>query len=518
MIVIIFSCKKDKPTPILTTTAVTAITKTTGTSGGDITNDGGETIISRGVCWSTNNTPTIADNKTLDGAGAGSFVSAITGLTPGTTYFVRAYATNASANGYGMVMSFITQPAIIPTLTTANVTAITRNTATCGGTITSDGAASIIARGVCWSSIQNPTTSDSKTSDGSGTGNFTSSITGLTRGTTYYIRAFATNSAGTAYGIQLSFTTLAELPTISTSSITNITTTTANSGGNISSDGGALVTFRGVCWSASVNPTISNSRITNGSGIGIFVSSLTGLSPATTYYVRSYATNIVGTAYGTEVSFTTDPLSVSDIDGNTYNVVRIGTQLWMAENIKTTKYNDGTAIPLVSDNTAWLALTTPGYCWYNNDVANKATYGSLYNWYTINTSRLCPTGWHVPTDAQWTTLLDYLTNNGYGYGGSGNHIAKSMAATSGWTTSGTAGYVGNDQSSNNSSGFTAIPSGIRDYVGSYSYVGGFSGWWSATQGSATNAWYRHLSYVASDVYSLNVDKRCGFSVRCVRDY
>src|SRR5450759_551656 len=205
---VLTSCSKDPVTILtLTTTATSLITQTTATSGGSITNDGGETIISRGVCWSTNITPSIADNKTIDGAGAGSFSSKITGLIGGITYFVRAYATNASGTGYGMAMSFTTLPATVPVLSTANITSITQTSATCGGTITSDGAASITARGVCWSTSTNPTTAYNKTTDGTGIGAFISSITGLILSTTYYVRAYATNSLGTAYGSERSFIT-----------------------------------------------------------------------------------------------------------------------------------------------------------------------------------------------------------------------------------------------------------------------------------------------------------------------
>ena len=205
---VLTSCSKDPVTILtLTTTATSLITQTTATSGGSITNDGGETIISRGVCWSTNITPSIADNKTIDGAGAGSFSSKITGLIGGITYFVRAYAINASGTGYGMAMSFTTLPATVPVLSTANITSITQTSATCGGTITSDGAASITARGVCWSTSTNPTTAYNKTTDGTGIGAFISSITGLILSTTYYVRAYATNSLGTAYGSERSFIT-----------------------------------------------------------------------------------------------------------------------------------------------------------------------------------------------------------------------------------------------------------------------------------------------------------------------
>ena len=218
-----------------------------------------------------------------------------------------------------------------------------------------------------------------------------------------------------------------------------------------------------------------------------------------------------------------NPASITDKDGNVYTTVTIGTQVWMVENLKTTKYSDGTSIPNVTDKETWAGLTSAAYCWYNNDAATyKATYCALYNWYAKDAAsnggkNICPTGWHVPNDAEWTILTDYLTNNDYGYGGSGGEIAKSMAATSGWTAHPTAGKVGNDQASNNSSGFTALPSGYRLIDGAFYYVGYFSFWWSATEDNATYAWYRSMFYGYSAVTRGSTSKRNGFSVRCLKD-
>lgn len=200
--------------------------------------------------------------------------------------------------------------ATIPTVTTSAPSNVTTNSATCGGNVTSDGGATVIARGVCWSTSQNPTISNNHTTDGTGTGPYTSSITGLAESTTYYVRAYATNSKGTAYGTQQSFTTngggsSATIPTVTTSTPSNVTTNSATCGGNVTSDGGATVTQRGVCYSTSQNPTTSDITVTSGSGTGAYSCNLTGLSESTTYYVRAYAINSEGTAYGTQKNFTT---------------------------------------------------------------------------------------------------------------------------------------------------------------------------------------------------------------------
>ena len=292
--------------PILTTSAISGITKTSAISGGAISSDGGAAITSRGVCWSTSSNPTIAHNKTNDGTGTVTFTSNITALNPNTLYYVRAYATNKAGISYGNEILFSTLIPTMPTLSsTSAISNITQTTATSGGTITDDGGSAITMRGVCWSTSTNPTISNSKTTDGTGTGSFTSNLTGLTAGVTYYVRAYAMNLYGTAYGNVVQFNTIAlGLPILTTTAISGTNTTSRSGGGNITSDGGATITAKGVCWSTSSNPTISNTKTSDGSGTGSFTSNLTGLTSAIKYYVRAYATNSVGTAYGNEVIFT----------------------------------------------------------------------------------------------------------------------------------------------------------------------------------------------------------------------
>ena len=391
----------------------------------------------------------VVNSKTTDGTGSGTFTSSITGLFPGTAYYVRAYATNGVGSVYGNEL-IATTTAILPVLTTTVASSLTSNSVTIGGAITTDGGSTVTARGVCWSTTQNPTIANSKTTDGTGAGAFVSSITGLTLCTTYYISAYATNSIGTAYGTQVTITTTALAPTLTTTAISAVTTTTATSGGNISSDGGSAVTARGICWATTQNPTVANSITTDGSASGTFTSNLTGLTPGTAYYIRAYATNSIGTVYGTQVIFSTATLSggtVVDIDGNVYNTVTIGTQVWMVENLKTTKYRNGDAIPNVTGNASWVALSTGAYCWYNNDAATyKATYGALYNWYAVGDSRnIAPSGWHVATDSEWTTLSTFL---------GGESIAGDKLKEIG-----TSHWLSPNTGATNSNGFTAFPGG-----------------------------------------------------------
>lgn len=307
IILSICCCKKDPPKsiPTLNTTAATNITATTATAGGNITSDGNSPITARGVCWSTNQSPTISDSKTIDGKGIGTFLSSVTELLPGSTTYARAYATNDVGTAYGTQIVILTT-SVLPILTTTDLIEITSTTATGGGNITSDGGAAVIARGVCWSRNPMPIIrADSTTNNGTGLGVFSSPITGLSPGKNYFIRAYATNSVGSSYGNQITFNTSAVVPTVTTSAITDITPETANGGGIVTIDGGSEVTARGVCWSTGQTPTIEDSKTAEDLNITSFNSNLTGLIDNTTYYVRAYATNSIGTGYGNSISFTT---------------------------------------------------------------------------------------------------------------------------------------------------------------------------------------------------------------------
>lgn len=306
------------------------------------------------------------------------------------------------------------------------------------------------------------------------------------------------------------------IPTITASVIANITANSATSGGTVTADGGDAITARGVCWSSTNGlPTISDSKTTDGSGLGEFASSITGLIPGTTYNIRAYATNSVGTVYGNVVAFKT-PLApilfnstktygtLSDVDGNTYKTIQIGTQLWMAENLKTTKYKDVTGIPLVTDNATWGTLTTPGYCWFNNDeTIFKSPYGALYNWFTVNTGKLCPAGWHIPTNAEWTTLTTYL---------GGESVAGGKLKETG-----TNHWKGPNTGATNETGFTSIPSGDRVGGGMFLDVGAAGYWWSSTEYLTSLAWFRYMAFDRSDTGSMYPDKHFGYSVRCLKD-
>jgi uncharacterized protein (TIGR02145 family) len=265
-----------------------------------------------------------------------------------------------------------------------------------------------------------------------------------------------------------------------------------------------------------VNPPIAVAKI---GVVDSFLTLSTTLDPYKNYYWQVVGYNATGQEARGEVWMFKILVPITDIDGNVYHPVAIGTQIWLVENLKTTRYNDGTTIPLVTNSGAWNNLSTSAYCWYDNDITNKATYGALYNWYAVNTGKLALKGWHVPLDAEWTILENYLIANGFNWDGTttGNKIAKSLAAKTGWGESTNPGAIGNDLTKNNASGFSAFPGGERTEIGPFFNIGWTGDWWSASENDVSSAYYRgllpHLDYLNKPYGS----KSCGFAVRLVRD-
>ena len=324
-------------------------------------------------------------------------------------------------------------------------------------------------------------------------------ISGLESGTEYHWRVNASNTIGTSpWSNTRRFTTVSSTtpPTVTTTSITNITANSASGGGNVTADGGATVSARGVCWSISQNPTTSDNKTTDGSGTGSFTSSLTGLSPNTTYYVRAYATNSAGTSYGSQVSFTTstgggggEPCPGiekvyyeggpnSDGGGAYYNTVQIGDQCWLKENLN---YE-----------------TANSWC-YDNNTGNCETYGRLYTWQaamngstTQGTKGICPDGWHIPTRAEFETLIASVNNDG--------NALKAIG-----------------QNGTNTSGFSALLAGNRSSNGNFNALGVGTGFFSSTEYSSSDAYHLSLSYPISNISFRDHAKDWGFSVRCVQD-
>lgn len=318
----------------------------------------------------------------------------------------------------------------------------------------------------------------------------------------YTISAFAGNNESVSLTARL---TPIILPSVITNSPTLISTKSVTLNGYISSNGGSQLSEKGFCWSINTNPTISDNKIINQSNLNNFSDTIFGLSPNTSYYVRSYAVNNKGISYGNQQSFSTLGYgSVTDIENNVYSTITIGSQVWMVENLKTTKYNNGTSIPNIT--TSWTNLQNGAYCWYDNNSAYKNTYGALYNFHAVNTGNLAPTGWHVPTDTEWSTLINYL---------GGLQSASAMLREAGFTH-----WTSPNTGATNSSGFNALPGGYKSlgFGGNnfYTSIGMESNWWSSTHYNSTYANYISINYRGTlNSYSLTYNY--GLSIRCIKD-
>lgn len=505
---ITFGCEEKYLIADISTDDVTVITEATAVCGGKIISTGGTSISAHGICWSVNPNPTIDSLKTISVDSLKQFSDTITSLKSGTTYYVRAYAINKGGVAYGLQKNFATKGISVTTTTPTNILV---HSAQSGGIIETDGTGtSIISRGICYSTNSSPTKANDTIATGTGKGTFTINLVNLQKSTTYYVRAYATNKSGTYYGYVKFFRTGDGLALLTTTSATNITNTSATVGGNVTSDSGYPVTSYGVVWSTSQNPTINLiTKTSDGNGIGSFTSSIANLTAGATYYVRAYATNSEGTAYGNQISFTTT--GMTDIDGNVYNTVTLGTQTWIVESLRTTRYNNGDVIgTTIPANLNISSESSPKYQWApNGDESNVSTYGRLYTWYVVNDIRgICPKGWHVSTHDEWTILRDYVSAH-LGYSSS---IGKALAAKTNWTYCSYPDVIGNDLTKNNSSGFTALPAGTRNFSLGFRDFGNESSFWF--DDGAFQMLNNCMSY--PPLYGMTSDSN-GLSVRCVKD-
>lgn len=485
-------------------------------------NNGNDQIITPQLSWTastdTDSDPIVYDvylgtestPVTVVSADQSALTYVANSLVNSTIYYWKVEAKDGNGGvAESEVWSFTTKQAIgLPILTTNAISNIEETVATSGGNITDNGGAAVTMHGVCYSTSTTPTITDNKTSDGTGTGTFVSNLIELTANTTYYVRAYATNSEGTAYGNEQSFTTtqVSTEPVVNSVSPLTATigteTTFTVSGVNLTSD--LLFHIDDLESKTFVSLSVDKTQFLFKGMPSNFAGTKNGvIKKADATELFTFLVEFSESSTGT----------LTDIDGNTYQTVTIGTQEWMAENLKVSHYPDGTVIPLVTDNTVWGELgdnnTDDAYCYYNNDANGEETYGALYTYAAALDA--CPTDWHLPTDAEWKILEMYLGMDQADTdltGWRGTIEGTKLKAISGWNSSGN----GTDDY-----GFSAFPGGSRYHsngVSNYSGVYGY--WWSGTEENSIEAYYRVLQGNGT-IYRENFRKSNGYTVRCVRN-
>ena len=389
--------------PVVLTRTTSGLSYTSVSIGGNVTSTGNEAIIMRGVCVDTSKSPTISSIKNITAGDTGVYTVQLAGLTPNTRYYARAFASNRNGDGYGDTISFITPALTAPTVTSDTISNLTNVAFTCGGNVSADGGSAVTARGICYATTATPTTSNSILAGGTGTGTFSGTVAGLTSGIVYYTCAYATNAIGTAYGAIRTLTTVVlSVPTLTTDTPTSISYTTATAGLNVSDAGGVTITAQGVCYSTSTTPTTANSRVTTANGVGHYTASITGLTANTIYYVRGYATNSRGTAYGAQYTFTTQALTTPTVTTNSV----IG--------ISTTSATSGGNVTIGGGTT----VTQRGVCWGVSATPTKdsahTTDGTGTGAYNSNMTGLTPsTTYNVRAYAINTTGVAYGSLTGF---------------------------------------------------------------------------------------------------------
>ena len=438
----------------------------------------------------------------------------IAGLTMGTTYHYRIKATSIAGTVYGNDMAFTTTFIPAPTVTTSASTNISTTSAKLNGTVNANGQYTTVTfeyglttnYGSTIAAIQSPVSGSLNVS-------VSADISSLTANTVYHYRVKAVSTGGTVYGENMSFTTSKiPAPTATTNAAISVGLSSATLNGIVNANGqstsvsfdyGATASY-GLSINADQNPVsgISNTNVSV---------NLSNLMAGTLYHFRIKASSAGGTIFGNDQVFTTASNisgTVTDIEGNTYKTIIIGTQVWMAENLKSTKFNDGYNIPKVISDADWTGLSTPAYCLYNHEINNAQVYGVLYNWYVVDAYRrenknVCPAGWHLPTDDEWTVLIDLLDDE--------SESGGKMKET------GTVHWTSPNQGATNLSGFTALPAGYRNRFGTFSSIKNVGFWWTTLEMDSENAWYYYVIYNSASSTRIALNKTNGFSLRCLKN-
>jgi len=511
LLILIPGCEKEN-IPTVDTLIVSEISNNSAICEGAILSDGGAPVSEAGICWGKFADPTVNDSKTQGSFTENSFSGLLSGLEPATAYAARAYAINSEGVGYGKTIYFTTFPDM-PSITTSEVSSITLSSAVCGGFFQYGDGINIKSIGICYNDNDVPTIEDAVVPCALNNGAFTAELTGLGVGIIYHVRSYAIFSIPgmggyfVMYGNEVTFITSPVLPEVITMDLISTSHTKASVSGWIVKNGASQLVEKGFFIDTVDNPVTDKVTVPLDFEIGVYQTLIENLKPGTEYYYRAYAINSVGTAYGETKSFITYYGTVSDVSGNVYTTIRIGNQIWMKENLRVKKYSDNTDIQLVTSIWGWGNSYAPAYCFYYD--YEDPDYGALYNYYAVNTEKLCPSGWHVPTFEEWTELRDFL---------GGTAIAGQKMKESG-----TEHWIKN-QYADNSSHFTALPGGIRT-ISFWSSEPGFTGkgyqgnWWSTyvQNDDTTTAVCVSLKASVSQLDAYPLKKLYGLSVRCIKD-
>jgi uncharacterized protein (TIGR02145 family) len=493
--------------PTVTTSAITEFTPTSARVGGVVTDNGGFEVTQCGVYWGTEPDPRQTGTKLEIVSGDNDFSHMLTGLSREYTYYVIAFATNIKGTSYGEEISFVTGPSR-PVVFTAAVSDITAYVATAGGTVISSGGMDITDRGIYWGPTANPLSTGEKLPVGSGTGSFSEILNNLNPGTTYYLTAYAVNSIGSSYGEEKSFLTLGEKPEIvpldssdltANSIVLNVLVRASDVLTTVTFEYGITSSYGSVSEPVYLPVTSQDTTVSVG---------IAGLTPLTLYHYMIKAENYLGDVNSDDLTFKTVCTgitgSVRDSEGNPYETIGIGYQVWMTENLKALIYRNGIdSIPFIENDTTWSELTTPGCCWYENQAVNSDTYGVLYNWYAVETGNLCPTGWKVPDNEDITTLVEY--------------VGGLVAAGGKLKETGTDYWKSPNTGASDDFDFHARGGGKRSETGICDFVKVEGYWWSSDEYSTLTASYLNILYNYANTFQAYFNKKTGMSVRCIKD-
>ncbi len=497
----------------VSTSEVSSITYNSAMVGGSVSDDGGGEITETGVYWDTLASPETDGKMVSLGVGPGEFSGIITELPHGKKIYYKAYSVNSAGVAFGEERFFLTNT--IPTVQSSGASNIDISSAVVGGELTADGGESVTELGVYWSSEPMAELSGVRIVIESSESSFSTTLEGLSAFTTYYFKAFAKNAAGESLGQEESFTTFG-LATVNTTVVEGNIYKQVFVGGEVTDNGGYPVSETGVYWGINPNPISSGTRFSLGSQMGSFSGEMVDLNIGSTYYAVAFAVTTAGESVGEERSYKVpEPVlgSITDArDQEVYGTVIIGEQVWMSENLRASKYTDGTPIPYIADAAGWVANSGAGYAWYNNDP-EEAEKGAFYNWYVTENENICPVGWHVPIEKEWLELETYLgmdTAVALTDGFRGANVGGMLKTTTLWDSPNTG--------ATNEVGFSSKPTGRIGQDGTFLYQKEVGYYWGSDDNGPGNLPIRRLLYnIEGGVSRSTVLKEFGLSIRCVKD-